>query len=156
VNIETLQLLGRARLIDELLEDGLNVALPMRAGEIDMLAYIDSSATQYPMASVPIKVKSLCSFPISTAIEGVRSPCLLTAFVWGTNAPARAPIFALTLAELVVVKMIGVINRANAAQAGGAFDEAYRSNAILPDVLEPYAMSVGKWRRKISALLERP
>ena len=50
------ELLGRNRLVDELLRDNLEVALPVRDHGIDLIAYADQSVAGY--AARPIQLKA--------------------------------------------------------------------------------------------------
>jgi hypothetical protein len=135
---EMLELARRARLMDQLLEDGVNIALPMGACEIDMLAYVNSRTGACRMESVPISVASFCSDALSSNLETARASGLLIALVWGTGNPEDIRTFAFTPAELTLVKMIQIIG----------------PGAVLQNALEPFAMSPGKWRKKINAILE--
>lgn len=45
----------RARVMDELTEEGVNVALPVGACDMDMLAFVVSSTPARTLVSVPIK-----------------------------------------------------------------------------------------------------
>jgi hypothetical protein len=141
---EMLELVGRARLMDEMMEDGVNVALPMGACEMDMLAYVNSRTGPCRIVSVPINVASFCSDALSSNLEAARVSGLLIALVWGIGNPEDVRTFALTPAELTVVKMIEIIGRANACTP----------EVVLRNALEPFAMSPGKWRKKITAILE--
>src|ERR1700730_11601211 len=136
VQSEMLELVGRARLMDELLEDGVNVALPMGACEIDMLAYVDSRAAACRIVSVPIKVASFCSDALSSNLEAARASGLLIALVWGLSNPEHARTFAFTPAELTVMKMIEIIERANAARSGQRPDQACTPQAVLQNAFE--------------------
>src|ERR1700680_5070471 len=120
---EMLEMVGRARLMDELLQDGVNVALPMGACEIDMLAYVDSRTTPCRIVSVPIKVASFCCDALSSNLEAARASGLLIALVWGISNPEHVRTFAFTPAELTVVKMIEIIERASAARSGEPPDQ---------------------------------
>jgi hypothetical protein len=149
-----MDLVGLARLMNELLEDGVNVALPRGACEIDMLAYVDSRAAECTIASVPIKVTSCCSDALASNLEAARASGLLIALVWGISNSEHARTFAFTPAELTVVKMIAIIGRTSAARSGEPADPACTPEAVLQNALEPFAMSPGKWRKKIVAILE--
>jgi hypothetical protein len=151
---EMLELARRARLMDQLLEDGVNVALPMGACEIDMIAYVNSRTGACRMVSVPINVASFCSDALASNLEAARASGLLVALVWGIANPEDVRTFALTPAELTVVKMIEIIGRANAARSGEPPDQACTPEAVLHKALAPFAMSPGKWREKINTILE--
>lgn len=53
-----LELAERARLLDELMEYGVSVALPIAACEFDMLASVDSRTEASTVVSVPINIES--------------------------------------------------------------------------------------------------
>jgi hypothetical protein len=154
IDSEMRELIRRARLMDELLEDGVNVALPTGACEIDMLAYVDSRTAPRTIVSVPIKVASFSSDALSSNLEIARTSGLLIALVWGISNPELVRTFAFTPAELTVVKMIEIIERASATRSGESPNQACTPDAILQNALEPFAMSPGKWRKKIIAALE--
>jgi hypothetical protein len=92
--------MGRARLIDELREDGVNVAFPTCAGEIDLLAYVDSRIAACTVVSVPIKVVSFRSDASSSNLDAARASGLLIALVWDISNPAHVRTFALTRAAI--------------------------------------------------------
>lgn len=52
--LKTIEILGRNRLVDELLVAGLEVALPLRDRGIDLIAYVDLAAVASRFAAVPI------------------------------------------------------------------------------------------------------
>ena len=149
-----LDLVGRARLMDELLEEGVNVVLPTGASEIDMLAYVDSRTAACTIVSVPIKVTSFCSDALSSNLEAARASGILIMLVWGVSNPEHVRTFAFTPAELTVMKMIGIIGRTGAAGSGEPADQRRTPEAVLQNALERFAMSPGKWREKIVAILE--
>jgi hypothetical protein len=154
MNLETRELMGRARLIDELREDGVNVAFPTCAGEIDLLAYVDSRIAACTVVSVPIKIVSFRSDASSSNLDAARASGLLIALVWDISNPAHVRTFALTRADIIVVKMIEIIERAASARFGELPDRAITPEAVLRRALEPFAMFPGKWREKIAAILE--
>jgi len=55
---QVVELLGRNRLIEELLLAGLEVALPMRDRGIDLIAYADLAARVESFAACPIQMKA--------------------------------------------------------------------------------------------------
>jgi hypothetical protein len=77
---------------------------------------------------------------------------LMNELLEGNSEHART--FAFTPAELTVVKMIAIIGRTSAARSGEPADPACTPEAVLQNALEPFAMSPGKWRKKIVAILE--
>src|ERR1700690_1346162 len=85
MNAELRELMSRARLTDELLEDGVNVALPINACEMDMLAYVNSTTVSCRMLSVPIRVASFPSPSLQKTLEATRATGVLIVLVWGAR-----------------------------------------------------------------------
>jgi len=60
----------------------------------------------------------------------------------------------LTSAELTVVKMIDLMDGANAARAcAGAEPARERRETLLQNAMKPFAMSRGQWRNKLMGIV---
>jgi hypothetical protein len=153
VESERLEFARRARLMDELLEEGVNVALPMGECAIDMLAYVNSRTDACTVVSVPIKIVSFSSDALSINLERARASGLLIALVRQIGKPEQVRTFAFTPAELTVVKMIAMCARGNSARVGESPSHARTPQSILQNALEPFAISPGEWRKKIATIV---
>ena len=58
MDTQTIEILGRNRLVDELLVAGLEVAMPLRDRDIDLIAYVDLAVDALKFAAVPIQMKA--------------------------------------------------------------------------------------------------
>ena len=58
MDTQVIEILGRNRLVDELLLAGLEVALPERDRGIDLIAYVDLVDSAASFAAVPIQMKA--------------------------------------------------------------------------------------------------
>ena len=58
MDTQTIEILGRNRLVNELLVAGLEVAMPLRDRGIDLIAYVDLAAAVSKFAAVPIQMKA--------------------------------------------------------------------------------------------------
>jgi hypothetical protein len=148
------QAADHARLMDELLREGVNVALPMHSDDIDMLLYVKSGSAACTIVSVPINVVSCRSDGLSRHLRGASAAGLLVVIVSSIDRLQRIRNFALTPAELTVMKMIETIGRAAASRPGDSPNDAQTQEATLQNALEPFAMTPGKWRRKIADFLQ--
>jgi hypothetical protein len=150
---EMLKLAARARVMDELMAEGVNVALPVGACDIDMLAFVESRTAPCGLVSVPIQIVVLHEHELSRNLEVARASGVLIALVWdvGKSAPIRS--FALTSAELTLVKMIDLIDGADAERAYAGTDPLRAQESVLQNAIEPFAMSPGKWRKKLMAII---
>jgi hypothetical protein len=59
----------------------------------------------------------------------------------------------LTSAELTLVKMIDLIDGADAERAYAGIDPLRAQESVLQNAIEPFAMSPGKWRKKLMAII---
>lgn len=63
---QIIELLGRNRLVDELMRAGLEVAIPIRDRGVDLIAYADleSKVASFVTCSIQMKASSLAAFGI--------------------------------------------------------------------------------------------
>ncbi len=141
---QKVELLGRNRLIDELLRDDLEVALPIRDRGIDLIAYADLSeaVTQYVARPIQMKAAWTRSFVIDRKYERIRG--LIIAYVWHLNDRERATTFALTHGESVLVGEAMGWTATASWRRGGAYSTSLPSSRLL-GLLEPYRMDKGRW-----------
>ena len=140
---QRVELLGRNRLIDELLRDDLEVALPLRDRGIDLIAYADLSSAVDRYAARPIQMKAAWerSFVIDRKYERIRD--LLIAFVWHLDDRQRAVTYAMTHAEAVAIgETLGWTSTESWAR--GAYSTS-RPTARLTELLEPHRMGPARW-----------
>ena len=73
MDTQTIELIGRHRLMSELMHAGLEVALPMRDRGIDLIAYVDLSSKVRSFLATPIQMKaaSTRSFSIDKKYEKI-------------------------------------------------------------------------------------
>ncbi|MCI0723822.1 MAG: hypothetical protein L0338_33420 [Acidobacteria bacterium] len=97
------ELLGRNRLVNDLLQAGLEVALPLRDRGVDLIAYADLSGTVRRFVARPIQMKASLksSFAIDRKYARIRD--LLIAYVWHLEEPAKAAVYVLTYPQAVAV-----------------------------------------------------
>jgi len=150
---ELLKLVANARVMDELTAEGVNVALPLGACGIDMIAFVESARGDRSHVFVPIQIVVLRDQETSIHLAAARSSDVLTALVWDRGARAPTQSFALTSVELTVVKMIDLLHGADAKRADAEADSVAARDSVLRHAIAPYAMSPGKWRKKLAAMI---
>ena len=147
--------IARTCLIDVLQNDGVRIAFPIGDGEMDMLASIDSRAT--PGRWIPVRVIAADSDALPGRFEHVGAPGLLVAMVSDSASAGTSPAyrtFALTLAELIVVRMAALIAQKGAAKAACTADSGHTSRQILQSALESSVIRPGQWRKQFIKLLK--
>jgi hypothetical protein len=141
-----------SRLKDELLNDGIAIAGPIGTCALDMVAWVNSRDGARPGISVPIKVLAVRADELSRNLECTKASGLVVALVWNGLNPGAVRTFAFTPAELIVVRMIALIERENATHMGKAVDPGCAQDTALQEAMEPFTVSPGQWRKKIMTM----
>jgi hypothetical protein len=151
---EMLKLTACARVMGELMAEGVDVALPVGACDIDMFAFVESRTAPCGLVSVPIQIVALHEDELLRNFENTRGSLgLLIALVWDVHESAPIRSFAFTSAELVLVKMIDLMCGADARRACAGTNSAAAREAVLQNAIEPFAISPGNWRKKLMAMV---
>ena len=145
---------ARRHVIDELMAEEINVALPVVDCDIDMLAFL-SLTESGGLVSVPIRVVVSHEDGLSRDLEAARESNMLVTLVCGVGGLAPIRSFALSSAELTLLRMLGLMNDANIAPTGsGAQCVRAGRNAILQNAMKQFAISRGQWRKKLTGVVE--
>lgn len=146
MDAETLALIGRNRLVNELLEAGIEVALPMRDKGIDLFAYLDTKETTV-VAPIRLRASSGRSFAIDQKLEKV--PRLIHAFVWGVGTD-KPTTYALTHKEALGVADAMGYTITQAWQRGLYATQQPSKNLV--EQLERFQMTPDAWVKKLGAV----
>src|SRR5690348_6901400 len=103
MDTQTIEIIGRNRLVNELLAAGLEVALPLRDHGIDLIAYVDKGEQVTEFHGCPIQMKAASSHAFSINKKYKKFPNLLIAYVWGLDNPGNAVTYALTYEQSVSI-----------------------------------------------------
>jgi hypothetical protein len=144
---QVIELLGRNRLIDEVLRAGLEVALPIRDRGIDLIAYADLGPGVAQFAAVPIQMKASSRSAFGMDAKYAKFPNLLIAYIWHVDSPKDEVTFAMNYEEgLAVANAMGWTKTPSWAKGSYANSNP---GAKLRSLLEPHRMTVEKWRQKV-------
>ena len=147
LDTQMIELLGRSRLIDQLLRAGLEVALPQRDRGVDLIAYADLSAQVDRFSARPIQMKASSKRAFSLNQKYARISDLIMAYVWHVNAPEQTVIHALTYEQaLSVAERAGWTK--TASWATGSYSTS-RPSKRIEALLEPFRMTPAKWRELV-------
>lgn len=149
MDTQVTELLGRNRLVDELLRAGLEVALPARDRGIDLIAYadLDSKVSSFIARPIQMKAASEAAFSIHRKYE--KFPDLILAFVWHLGSPERARTYALYYDEAVAIgDALGWTGTTSWTAKDGYSTQ--RPSRELIDLLEAHRMTPASWWRKVA------
>ncbi len=149
---QSIEILGRHRLINELVSNGIEVAQPIRDRGIDLIAYLDRDKKTGRFTAVPIQMKAASSRSFTIDKKYAKTSNLIIAYVWGVEDQKDSRIFALTYAEVIQVgKKMGWSKTESLKR--GRYSTTAPSKRLI-DLLKPFEMTGERWRDKINAALE--
>lgn len=144
MDAQATELLGRNRLMSELLRAGLEVALPARDRGIDLLAYVDLSSKVQTFVAVPIQMKAASRASFSIDRKYAKISNLILAHVWHLNAPEKAITYALRYPQAIAVAEKMGWTQTNSWVNGGYYSTSNPSKRLCA-LLEEYRMSSTSW-----------
>ena len=141
---QVVELLGRQRLMAELLRDGLEVAVPARDRSVDLIAYADLSRQVTSFWARPLQMKAFTASGFSVARKYTRIADLLLAYVWYLGESQAPVTYGLPNATAVqVAEAMGWTETAS-WRVNGAYTTTKPSRRLL-SLLEPHRMTPGRW-----------
>jgi hypothetical protein len=144
-----IEIRGKHRLIDEILQPGLEVAVPMRDRGIDLIVYADLSEHVQTFTARPIQMKVSSERSFALHHKYSRFPGLIIAYVWNLEVPTRAVTYALTYREAFrVAEMMGWTATSSWIEGGSYYTPAPTTDLIR--LLEPHRMTRRMWWQKIT------
>ena len=146
---QIIELAGRHRLIEQLVEAGLEVALPLRDHGIDLIVYADLLKNVPSFVALPIQMKAATGRAFGIYQRYAKFPNLIYAFVWGVNS-SSIEIFALTHAQAVAIGDSMGWTKTASWEAGSYITS--RPGRTLLKLLEPHRMTPPKWWKLVTGL----
>lgn len=151
MDTQKIEIIGRNRLVNELLEAGFEVAEPLRDRGVDLIVYldIDDEIDHFVAYPIQLKVSSISRFGVTRKYD--KFPNLLLVYVWGIGADcadSEAVTYAMTQQEATTIaERMGWTETASWQIGYSA-----RPSKQLLKLLEPYKMSPEAWRNKLIAM----
>jgi hypothetical protein len=148
IDTQVVELIGRNRLVSELLRAKLEVAVPARDRGIDLIAYADLSTDVKRFIAKPIQMKAASRASFSVAKKFERVADLIVAYVWYLEDLHKAVTFALTTKEaLDIADAMGFLKTPYWEKHG--YWASNKPGVELRKLLLPFEMDSEKWRAKI-------
>lgn len=147
---QSVEIVGRNKLVNELLKAGIEVSLPIRDRGIDLIAYIDIDRENKLQSFVacPIQMKAATERRFSLHKKYERFKNLLLTFVWHVHDPNSNIIYALTYSEALKVAEKLEWTKTETWVERGKYSSTSPGKKIV-DLIEPYKMTPEKWRNKV-------
>lgn len=150
VDGQVVEILGRDRLVAELLRAGLEVALPLRDRGIDLIAYADLDDRVGSFVARPIQMKASLKRSFGVWRKYSKFPDLLLAFVWHLDGAGEPQTFALTVSESTeIANELGWTRTASWTENGG-YSTTRPSGRVL-ELLRPHVMTPQAWWSKVTS-----
>jgi len=151
---QLIELSGRHFLISKLLDDGLEVAIPVRDRGVDLIAYLDLTKETKQFVACPIQLKASQQARFGLQQKYARIANVLMVYVWHLEDEDKTCVHALSYGEAYgLLKKHGHTETDSWKQMGG-YTIPNPNEQWLTELRE-YEMTPGKWRDKISAVGRR-
>lgn len=146
MDAQVIELIGRHRLITELLSAGLEVAMPLRDRGIDLIAYADKEVSAFGAVPIQMKAASDACFAVDQKYRAF--PNLVIAYVWYLKEPEQAATYALTYDEALEIAQ--AMGYTETRSWGTGIYTTTRPSQKLIALLERFRMDPLRWRMKVS------
>lgn len=151
MDTQQIEILGRNRLISELVAANLEVALPIRDRGIDLLVYADLNTESAVFTACPVQMKAASAQYFGVHHKYNKFSQLIIAYVWGLGNSDAAETYAMTQSEAVAVaEQMGWTDTRSWREMDGY--STSKPSAKLLAMLEPYRMTPAKWRERVVTL----
>lgn len=141
---QVVELLGRNRLLNELLRAGLEVAMPARDRGVDLIAYVDLKGKADAFIAKPIQMKAAMVESFSVEAKYERISDLVLAHVWHLESAEKAVTYGLLYPQAVEVAEQMGWDRTPTWKEKGYYSTT-RPSTRLKDLLKPYRMTPERW-----------
>jgi hypothetical protein len=135
---------GQHRLVDQLLQAGIEVALPIRDRGVDLIAYIDRTSK---FAAVPIQLKASSKRSIGLDQKYAQCPGLLLAYIWKIDLHDSTT-FAMTCPEAMAIARAMGWTKTRAWENDGRYTNNSPGRKLCK-MLEKHRMNAARWNSKV-------
>lgn len=151
---QLLEMFGKHRLTESLLNADLEVAFPARDRGIDLIAYSDVNAQLGHFVGLPIQMKAASKACFSIDRKYFRFPDLLIAFVWNVSEAGNTKIYALSQREAVQIAAEMKYTATDSWNKKGSY-VVTRPSPRLVEMLAPYEVNNARWAERIMSAGKR-
>jgi hypothetical protein len=149
MDAQIVEVIGRHRLIADLMRAGLEVAEPVRDRGIDLIAYADRDDRLTAFAACPIQMKAFSGRAFNLDAKYAHFPNLIIAYLWNVDSEAEPTTFALTYPEALAVADSMKWTASPSWTEGRRYATTAPSKRLI-ELLEPFAMTPTRWWQKVT------
>ena len=150
VDSQLVEILGRNRLVNELLRAGLEVAVPIRDRGVDLVAYADVDERIKVFVARPIQMKAALRRSFGVWKKYAKFPDMLLAFAWHLDGALPPQTFAVTIPEAIAIATrMGWTDTRSWREKGGY--GTTRPSQRLLELLAPHLMTDQRWWSKVTS-----
>ena len=142
------EVLGRNCLVEILLREGVDVAIPVRDKGIDLMAYFCIGTQCSRCVAVPIQIKAASKESFVLDKKYAKFPGLLLAYVWHVSDGQENEIFLMTYTDALKI----LHHRGHACTKSWREDGKYsitNPSPQLRDALVPFKIGRGQLRKRL-------
>jgi len=143
------ELLGRNRLIDDILRGGLEVATPARDSGIDLIVFSTGVSDQSGFCARPIQLKASSKEAFGIHQKYEKFPDMLIAHVWHVNTREEIVVYVMSYREAIKIGEAMGWTDTRSWQNGNAYTTSSPSQK-LKDLLLPFLTTSDDWKTTIT------
>jgi hypothetical protein len=141
---QVVEILGRNRLVNELLMAGLEVARPERDRGVDLIVYADRTPRVNAFIARPLQMKAAMKSSFALDAKYRLFPNLLLVYVWRLADPAQAVTYAMDYDEaLSIAQEMGWLKTPSWLEKG-IYSNTTPGRKLVA-LMEPYIMTPERW-----------
>lgn len=146
MDTQIIEILGKNKLVSEILKSGLEIAMPQRDRGIDIIAYTGFSDSNEFIAK-PIQMKASMNKSFGLWKKYAKFNNLIMTYIWNIDDEKKCKTYALTYIEAFeICKKMGWTETLSWKNGGYSTSNP---NKKLLELLKEYRMSPEKWAEKI-------
>lgn len=146
MDTQQIEILGRHRLIEALIADGLEIANPLRDRGVDLICYRSPEMGSYSACPIQLKVSSREAFSLNRKYKCIAG--LRLVYVWNVGDAASTSLYVLNFEEAE-----GVLKRFGYAKTQAWLDKGYyattRPSVTLKKYLAQFRVKPGSWAERL-------
>lgn len=146
---QQVEVIGRGRLVEALVLDGVEVALPVRDRGVDLVAYLDRPT----WAAVPLQLKASTHTGWGLSRKYERTAGVVLVYAWHVFDPGAVELRAMTYADAVAIAEEMGYARSASWTEHGSYSVTNVRPGRLCDLLDPYLVTPGSGQ--LRALVEK-